>query len=132
MHADNGRVYHLHRGVMSPGECTHDLGPDACSSPANEAIVAGRVRTEVDWQVAPRCSRSQDPEDAIENTTVIHPWHAPRLVGQHRLDGSPFLVGEFVAHDSVPPVRGLNHGSTVGLNMSGQGALWSLCTRKET
>jgi hypothetical protein len=24
----------------------------------------------------------------------------------------------------------LNHGSTVGLNMSGQGALW--CTRKET
>src|SRR5882672_8096643 len=77
MHADNGRVYHLHRGVMSPGECTHDLGPDACSSPANEAIVAGRVRTEVDWQVAPRCSRSQDPEDAIENTTVIHPWHAP-------------------------------------------------------
>src|SRR5260370_13876350 len=53
MHADNGRVDHLHRGVMSPGECAHDLGPDARSSPANEAIVAGRVRTEVVRQVAP-------------------------------------------------------------------------------
>jgi hypothetical protein len=25
MHADNGRVYHLRRGVMSPSELTHDL-----------------------------------------------------------------------------------------------------------
>jgi hypothetical protein len=35
----------------------------------------------------------------IEDPAIIHPWHAARLIGQHRLDGSPFLVGEFVAHD---------------------------------
>ena len=51
----------------------------------NEAIVASSVRTEVVRQVAPRRSRSQDPEDALEDTTVVHPWHAARLVRQHRL-----------------------------------------------
>jgi hypothetical protein len=65
MHADNGRVDHLHRGVMSRGECVHDLGPHARPSPANEAIVAGRVRTEDVRQIAPWRPRSQDPEDAI-------------------------------------------------------------------
>ena len=100
----------------APGERAHDLGPDARSSPANEAIVAGRVRTEVVRQVAPWRPGSQDPEDAIEDAAVIHSWHAARLVRQHRLDGSPFVVGEFVAHDSAPSVRGLNHGSAVRLN----------------
>jgi len=47
MHADNRGVDHLHGGVMSAGECAHDLGPDARSSPANEAIVASGVRTKV-------------------------------------------------------------------------------------
>jgi hypothetical protein len=56
---------------------------------------------------------SQDPEDAIEDAAVIHSWHAARLIGQHQLDGSPFVVGEFVAHDSTPSVKGLNHGSAV-------------------
>src|SRR5262249_7986505 len=96
MYADNRRVDHLHGGVMSAGQCAHDLGPDARSSPANEAIIASGVRAKVVWQVAPRCPRSQDPEDAIEDTTVVHPWHAARLVRQHRLDGS-----------STPSVRGL-------------------------
>jgi hypothetical protein len=48
--------------------------------------------------------RSQDPEDAIEDATVVYPRNATRLVGQHRLDGSPFIIGEFIAHDSSPPV----------------------------
>ena len=78
----------------------------ARSSPANEAVVASGVRTEVVWQIAPRCSRSQDPEDTIEDTTVVHPRHAAWFVGQHRSDGSPLIVGEFVAHDSTPSVRG--------------------------
>src|SRR5438445_8885286 len=137
MHADYGRVDHLHRGVMGAGQCAHDLGPDASSSPANKAIVASGVRTEVVWQVAPRCPRSQDPEDAVEDTTVIYPWHTARLVRQQRLDGSPFLVGEFVAHDSAPSVRGLNHGLAAVLNTPLSGAFgrclyWSLCTRKRT
>jgi hypothetical protein len=46
----------------------------------NEAIVAGGI-AEAAGQIAPWCPRSQDPEDAIENTTVIHPWHL--LVAMH-------------------------------------------------
>jgi hypothetical protein len=107
---------------MSASHRVHDLGPDARSSRANEAIVASRVRTEVVWQVAPRRSRSQDREDTIEDPRVIHPWHAARLVGQHRLVGSPFRVGEFVAHDSAPSVRGLNHGPAAGLNTALSGS----------
>jgi hypothetical protein len=76
---------------MSAGECAHDLGPDARSSPANEAIVTSGVRTEVVRQVAPWRPRSQDPEDAIEDTTVIHPWHAARLFGS---------IGLMAAHSS--------------------------------
>ena len=46
---------------------------------------------------------SQDPEDAIEDAKVIHPWYAARLVLQPRPDGSPFLVGAFVA--VIRPLR---------------------------
>ena len=56
MHTDNRRVDHLHGSVMGASENVHDLGPDARSSPANEAVVASGVRTEVFWQIAPRCS----------------------------------------------------------------------------
>src|SRR5262245_46220481 len=122
MHADNRRVDHLQGGVMSAGQCAHDPGPDARSSPANEAIVTSGVVTEVVRQVAPWRPRSQDPEDAIEDTTVIHPCTPRGLFGSI---GLPFLVGEFVAHDSAPSVRGLNHGSAVGLNMPGRRAFWS-------
>src|SRR5689334_13769936 len=105
MHPDNRRVYHLHRGVMSTGERAHDPSPYARSSPANEAVVASGVRTEVVWQVAPRRSGPQDPKDAIEDATVVHARDTARLVGQHRPDGSPLIVGEFVAHDSAPFCR---------------------------
>jgi hypothetical protein len=33
-----------------------------------------------------------------------------RLVRQHRPYGSPFIVGEFIAHDSSPQFGSLNHG----------------------
>jgi hypothetical protein len=41
-------------------------------------------------------------ENAIEDTSVVRPRNATRLVRQHRLDCNPFIVGEFVAHDSSP------------------------------
>ena len=44
MHTDNRRVDHLHGSVMGASESFHDLGPDARSSPANEAVVASGVR----------------------------------------------------------------------------------------
>src|SRR5262249_16058400 len=83
-------------------------------------------------QVAPWRPRSQDPQDAIEDATVIHSWHATRLIRQHRLNGRPLIVREFVAHDSAPSVRGLNHGSAVRLNMPSGGALRSLFPPKQT
>src|SRR5262244_1069845 len=132
MHPNNRSVDHLHGGIMGAGECAHDLGPHARSSPANEPIVAGRVRTEVVRQIAPWRPRSQNPKDAIEDTTVIHSWHAAPLIWQHQFDGNPLIVGEFVAHDSTPSVGGLNHGSAVRLNPPGQGALRSLFPPKRT
>src|SRR5262249_28097824 len=67
-----------------------------------------------------RSLKSQDPEDAIEDTTVVRPWHAARLVRQHQLNGRPLVVGEFTAHDSSPQFGDLNHGSTAGLNGSSE------------
>lgn len=99
MHPNNRCVDHLHRRIMSGGQRVHDAAPDASPPPANEAVVASGRRTEVIRQVAPWCSGSQDPEDAIKDTPVVHPRHATRLVRQHRFDGGPFMVGEFVAHD---------------------------------
>src|ERR1700688_5095226 len=80
--------------------------PDACLSPANEAIVASRVWPIVPWQVTPRRTRTQDPEDVIEHATVIYTSNAARLVRQHRLDGGPFIIAEFVAHRLELRVRG--------------------------
>src|ERR1700761_8820746 len=102
MYANNRSVDHLHGSIMGAGHRAHELGPHAGPSPADEPIVASRVRTEVFWQVVPWCSGSQDPEDAVEDATVIHSWHAARLIRQHRLNGRPLIVREFVAHDSAP------------------------------
>src|SRR5262245_64060317 len=104
MHADNGLSIICTAASWARDSASIILAPDPRPPPANETIVAGGVRTEVVWQIAPRCPRSQDPEDAIEDTTVIHPRHAAGLVRQHRLDGSPFVVGKFIAHDSKLPV----------------------------
>ena len=57
----------------------------------------------------------QDPEDAIEDAAVIHSRHAAQFIEQHRLDGSPFVIGKFVAHDSVPR-SGIKSRSSVRLN----------------
>ena len=45
----------------------------------------------------------------LKDTSVVHPRNATRLVRQHRPDGNPFTIGEFVAHDSSPQFGSLNH-----------------------
>jgi hypothetical protein len=87
MHAGNGGVDHLHGAVVSPGHSVHHSPADTCSTPANEAVVASGVWTELLRSVTPRCPGSHDPDDAVEDAPVIDPWHAARLVRQHRLDG---------------------------------------------
>src|SRR5436190_21832293 len=102
MDADNGGVDHLDSGIMGSGKCVYDAAPDTSPPPADEAVIAGRVRAKMIRQIAPRCPGSQDPEDAVEDTSVVYPRNATRFVWQHRLDGKPFIVGEFVAHDWTP------------------------------
>ena len=120
MHADNRGVDHLDRGIMGSRKCVYDSTPDASPPPPNESVVAGGVRTKHVGQITPRCSRAQDPEDAIEDTTVVHPRNATRLVRQHGFDGNPFMIGEFVAHDSSPQFGSLNHSDLVRRNASRQ------------
>src|SRR5262249_49486610 len=55
-------------------------------------------------------------EDAVEDATVIHSLHPTRLVGQHRLNGRPFMIGEFIAHGSSPRFRSLNHDPRAGFD----------------
>ena len=38
----------------------------------------------------------------VEDAAVTHTRHARRFVRQERLASGPFIVGEFVAHDSRP------------------------------
>ena len=109
MDADNGGVDHLDSGIMGSGKCVYDAAPDTSPTPADEPVVASGVWAKRHRQITPRCSRSQDPEDAIEDTSVVHPRNATWLVRQHRPYGSPFIVGEFVAHDSSPQSGSLNH-----------------------
>src|SRR6476659_7968691 len=107
MNADNRRVDHLHGRVMGSSQRVHNLGPNARPPPANKAVVAGGIWPEAAGQIAPWCSGSQDPKDAIEDTAVVYTRHPARLVRQHWPDGSPLMVGEFIAHDSKLPVLAL-------------------------
>ena len=102
MHADNGRVDHLDSGIVGYGKCVDDAAPDTSPSPADETVVAGRVRAKMIRQIAPRCPGSQDLEDAVEHTSVVYPRNATRLIRQHGLDSNPFMISEFVTHDSSP------------------------------
>src|SRR5690348_3471236 len=43
---------------------------------------------------------------SFEDTAVVHRCYATGLVRQHRLDGSPFVVGKFMARDSQLPSLG--------------------------
>jgi len=44
----------------------------------------------------------RDPLSAVAG--IDERFHAARLARQHRSDASPFMVGQFIAHDSKLPV----------------------------
>ena len=50
------------------------------------------------------------------HATIIYTPNAARLVGQHRLEGGPFIVAEFVPHDSRLRFRSLNHFPASAIN----------------
>src|SRR4051812_10114938 len=75
-----------------------------------------------------------DPKDAVEHAPVIHTRDAARLVRQERPDGRPFVIGEFVAHDSRLRLVSLNHGRGAGSTCHAkcEGASRSLSPQKRT
>ena len=118
MNAHNGRVDHLDGCIMSSSQCVHDPAPNASPTPPNEAIVASGIGAELMRQVAPRCPRSQDPADAIQDAAVVHSGDTAWLVWQPRFDGSPLVIGKLIAHDWKLQFGGLNHGLAAGLNVA--------------
>ena len=85
---------------MSGGKCVHDPARYSGPSPPDETVVAGGAWAIANRQIAPWCAGSQHPADAVEDTLIVHTTHTSRLVRQHRPDGRPFIIREFVAHDS--------------------------------
>jgi hypothetical protein len=84
---------------MSGGKGVHNLAPCSGLSPPDETVVAGSAWAIANRQIAPWCARTQDPKDAIEHPPIIYTPNAARFVRQERLDGGPFKIAEFVAHD---------------------------------
>lgn len=83
----------------------------SCRGVASPAAAAIEIVAE-----ANRVAAIVTPEDAIENAAVVRPWNASWLIQQHLLDGSPVIVGEFVAHDSILQFWSLNHGDLAECN----------------
>ena len=131
MHADDGGVDHLDSGIVGYGKRVYDAAPDARPAPSDEAIVTGGVGAKMIRQIAPRCSGAQDPEYAIEDTPVVYPRNATWLVRQDGPDGNPFMISEFVAHDSSPQFWNLNHGGLANRNASAQAGWHLRMTLKE-
>ena len=89
VHADDGRVDHLHRRIMVGAQSIHDTVPHASPSPANEAIVASRARPK---------TTDKSRHGAPDRKTQKMPLRTRRsftrgLVRQEGFDGSPFKIG---------------------------------------
>ncbi len=76
------------------------LGPVAAACYLSAWTIEG-VDTVVDAARHATAPRPQDPEDAIEDTPVVHAGNAARFVRENRFDDAPFAVVEFIAHDST-------------------------------
>jgi hypothetical protein len=61
--------------------------------------------------------RPQDPEDAIEDTPVVHAGNAAWFVREHRFDDAPFAIAEFIAHDSMLHFGSKNHAQDQGIKV---------------
>jgi hypothetical protein len=53
MNTHNGRVDHSDRCIMRSSQCVHHPAPNASATPANEAVVASGIRTELLRQIPP-------------------------------------------------------------------------------
>ncbi|MBA7473270.1 hypothetical protein ES707_08605 [subsurface metagenome] len=100
MHADNRRVDHLDSGIVGSGKRVYDAAPDTGSPPPNEAVAASGARTKRLGQITGGSPGSQDPETTLRTRRSVTPGMPRGLFGSIGL--SPFIVREFVPHDSSP------------------------------
>src|SRR5688572_8128946 len=79
--------------------------PDPLAAPAIEPVIDRRVRTVLDWAVAPAPTRVQHVHNAADHTTVVHPMRAAPAAWQQRLDASKIRLAEPVQlrHPSPHP-----------------------------
>lgn len=101
MGADGSAVDHLDVAIVRGGNGVHHPIPDTRLSPAHEAVVAGSARAIALRQVAPRRTRTQNPEDTVQHSPIIDAWDTSRFVGQQRLDHAPFKVGQVISAHAV-------------------------------
>lgn len=87
----NGRaVYHHHIHVMRLGDRVNDRISVASLAPTIETVVDRRRRAVSLWHISPWNASTQNVENPVDHTTVIHPFHTTRLDGKHRPDKFPF------------------------------------------
>jgi hypothetical protein len=98
---DYRAVDHLQTGVATPAvvEGLKQQLPQTRQRPAPELAINRRPFAEMLMQVAPRDTRSRNPENPIQNKTVVpRPSPAPGATLNHkRLKTGPF----FVAHQTT-------------------------------
>ena len=106
MNTHHGGVDHLDIAVIGLRKRVHDAVPHTGLAPVDEAIVAGRVWAVAFRQVAPRCTRTQDPENAVQHPPVVNTWNTARLVRKKRFDDRPFEARQIItsAHAKAPTV----------------------------
>jgi hypothetical protein len=98
-HATLVPAEHVNTGLSQIGVVVYDdsIFRDALLARCAAGLVATGYRlggvVQSNWQVSPWRPGAQHPEDAVEDTAVGHPWHAARLVRQHRHDGGPLIIG---------------------------------------
>src|SRR3954471_14958809 len=85
MDADNGSVDHLDGAVMDFGEGLHDQVPDASNPPTNEPVVASCKVQSFSGRSHHGAPDRNIQKDAVEDTSVVDPKHAARLVRKERL-----------------------------------------------
>src|SRR5690349_1859133 len=107
MDANAGAVDHDEVTIVRGRNRLKDAVPHPGLTPAHEAIVAGRRRPIPLRDVAPRRAGAEAPQDAVEHTAIVHPWHAAGLVRQERLDDLPLEIGQLMsAHQILPQTAG--------------------------
>lgn len=83
---------------MRGSDGIHHSVPHSGFLPSYEvAIVRSGCRDISLWQVAPRRTGSQHPEDAVQYATIIDTRNASRFVRQQWLDHEPLKIGQIIS-----------------------------------